>query len=417
MSKNQSDFFKHKNDWSEIKDRLLQGYLPQYFQKLLTSNRTTYYVDCFAGKGKFDDGKSGSPLIALEIIDNCLRQSKTHPSRDRIKTCFIELNYAVDLKKNISSFPHICEDPEIISGKFEENIRGKLKGKRGQNVFLYIDPYGIKALDSSLFYEFQTYGFASFEMLINFNSFGFFRDACRALKVDVSHDEAFQSLEDLVEYDPSEVQATQQSQNLLTTVAGGDYWKAIVNDYNRGLINGYQAERRLSTEYKQHLKQKYTYVLDMPICFKPGQRPKYRMIHVCDHQDGCFLMAENMQRRKDELFTNIQQGGQLSLFDITPEYTSTVEGDILTESDIEAMVKASILHSGQDTRITEFLAKFCNEYGVVCPFSMIHTILGKFESNGEINIIREPALSKTGASRRFWDEKDGKKVIIRRHLG
>ena len=48
-----------------------------------------------------------------------------------------------------------------------------LKNKRGQNVFLYIDPYGIRALDTALFDKFQTYGFNSFEMLINFNSFGF----------------------------------------------------------------------------------------------------------------------------------------------------------------------------------------------------------------------------------------------------
>lgn len=49
------------------------------------------------------------------------------------------------------------------------------------------------------------------------------------------------------------------------------------------------------------------------------------MIHVCDHEDGCFLMAENMQRRKDELFVNIQQNGQLSLFNMMSTVTSTVE--------------------------------------------------------------------------------------------
>ena len=54
MSKSQVDFFKKKNEWSEIKDRLLEGYLPQYFQKLLTTHRQIFYVDCFAGKGKFD---------------------------------------------------------------------------------------------------------------------------------------------------------------------------------------------------------------------------------------------------------------------------------------------------------------------------------------------------------------------------
>lgn len=67
MAKNQRDFFKKKNEWSEIKDTLLRCYLPQYFQKLLVSGKPIFYIDCFAGKGKFDDGNDGSPLIAMQM--------------------------------------------------------------------------------------------------------------------------------------------------------------------------------------------------------------------------------------------------------------------------------------------------------------------------------------------------------------
>ena len=152
----------------------------------------------------------------------------------------------------------------------------------------------------------------------------------------------------------------------------------------------------------------------MPIRLKQEHRPKYRMIHVCDHEDGCFLMADNMQRRKDELFLNIQQGGQMSIFDVVPEFTSTAEGEILTETDIEKMVRDHIRNMKNNTGITVFLAQFCNEYGIVCPFSMIHTILERLEQQGEIEIVRNPALTSKGGKRRFWDEKDGKTVTIRR---
>ena len=81
----------------------------------------------------------------------------------------------------------------------EEKIIDILKTKSGQNVFLYIDPYGIRALDTALFDQFQTFGFNTFEMLINFNSFGFFRDACRVMCVEYKNDVALQGLEDLVE--------------------------------------------------------------------------------------------------------------------------------------------------------------------------------------------------------------------------
>ena len=415
MSKNQRDFFKKKNEWSEIKDKLLDCYLPQYFQKLLTTRKPILYVDCFAGKGKFDDGQYGSPLIALDAIKKSMSLSRSGQSWDAIEMCFIELHHSADLIRNLKEFPGVYCDMDVIGDKFENNIQIKLQDKQGYNVFLYIDPYGIEALDSELFDEFRTYGFHTFEMLINFNSFGFFRDACRAMKVEVPEDdEAFKGLEELVEYQPTEVSDTNQSRDLLTRIAGGDYWKDIVSDYKDKKIDGYQAEKRLSKEYKSRLKQKYKYVLDMPIRIKHENRPKYRMIHVCNHEDGCFLMAENMQRRKSELFTYIQLKGQISMFEESPVFSSTVEGEILTEEDIAKMVRTQVRLTEKEVHLRTFEADFCNEYGVVCPFSMIHSILESMERKGEVEIIRDPARTSSGRISHFWDEKNGQTVLIRR---
>lgn len=102
MAKNQRDFFKKKNEWSEIKDTLLRCYLPQYFQKLLVSGKPIFYIDCFAGKGKFDDGNDGSPLIAMQIINERLGMSRISRKNNAIVPCFIELNHAADLEQNLS---------------------------------------------------------------------------------------------------------------------------------------------------------------------------------------------------------------------------------------------------------------------------------------------------------------------------
>ena len=413
MPKNNKNFFKAKNPWSEIKDRLLGCYLNPYFQKVLTKGQQIYYVDCFAGKGKFEDGKPGSPRIALQVRNDCM--SKTKNGRSRIETCFIDLNYERDLRKNIADFDTSNGQICVIGGKYEEEIGGLLVSKRGADVFLYIDPYGIQALDLGLFDKLGTYGFSSFEMLINFNSFGFFRDACRVMRVDYKNDEALQDLDDLVEYDPTEVDANQQSENLLTYIAGGDYWQAIVDDYKQKKINGYQAEKRLSTEYKLRLRQRYGYVLDMPIRLKAGQRPKYRMIHVCDHEDGCFLMAQNMQKRKDELFINVQQNGQYSIFDIDPTMTTTTENELLTVEEIATKVKEHLERFMGDIGITKFLATFVNDYGLLCEFNMIYGILDELKSQGLIEIIRTPAYTeKRLQPSTFWEEKENKSVTIRR---
>ena len=68
MPKDNRDFFKTKKIWSEVKDELLGCYLVPYFNKILSMGNPVLYVDCFAGKGKFDDGKGGSPLTALQSL-------------------------------------------------------------------------------------------------------------------------------------------------------------------------------------------------------------------------------------------------------------------------------------------------------------------------------------------------------------
>jgi len=415
MSKDNSDFFKVKNEWSLIKDRLLGCYLTPYMQKVLKTQKKICYVDCFSGKGKFEDNQPGSPMIALQIRDDCLNKTKLRIDKSAaIDMTFIDLNYASDLAVNLAPFQNAYGTPNVVSGKYEDKILDILKDKRGQNVFLYIDPYGIRALDIGLFDKFNALGFNTFEMLINFNSFGFFRDACRVMSVSFENDTALQGLEDLVEYEPTSVGANDQSAKMLSGIAGGDYWRDIVRDYKDKKIDGYQAEQRLSTEYKKRLKTRYKYVLDMPIRLKAGQRPKYRMIHVCDHEDGCFLMAQNMQSRKDELYTNIQNRGQFSLFDMMSDFAQSTEGEWHTKDEVTDMVRETLKNSPKEIGITKFLAGFVNEYGLICEFKMIHDILDELSNAGIIAITRNPSKTPTGRVSAFWEEKGSNTVTIRR---
>ena len=88
---------------------------------------------------------------------------------------FIELNYAADLISNLPE--HSKERCEVISGKFEDNIMPLLQRSISQyhqlNVFLYVDPYGVKVLNAKLFDSVAT-AFRTAELLINLNSFRFY---------------------------------------------------------------------------------------------------------------------------------------------------------------------------------------------------------------------------------------------------
>ena len=310
MSKSNKDFFSEKKDWSTIKDSLLLGYLPEYFSKVLFTNKPILYIDCFAGKGKFEDGQDGSPRFALLARRRALIQS--HASFKKIDTIFIEANYSTELKRNISDF-EIDGNIAVLDGKYEEEIENILNTSHGKNIFLYIDPYGVKSLSFSFFEKLAKED--KVEFLLNFNSFGFLRAGLSALHITGINftfydEEELNSIEPIYSFENTSDLAAR-----LDDVAGGDYWRDIVIDFKNEKMDSYQAEKLFTQKYIEQLQKLFRYVLNMPIKLKSSFQPKYRMIHVSNHEDGCYLMAENISRQTDKLVTEIQSHGQQSLFE------------------------------------------------------------------------------------------------------
>lgn len=50
------------------KDSVLGAYLRPYLAKISRTRRAVRIADCFAGKGRFDDGRDGSPMIIRDAI-------------------------------------------------------------------------------------------------------------------------------------------------------------------------------------------------------------------------------------------------------------------------------------------------------------------------------------------------------------
>ena len=205
LSNKNENFFSKKKDWSTVKDDLLGCYLEPYFAKILHTRQPLVYVDCFAGKGKFDDGNLGSPLIALNIFQNRLQKSGVQSENQFVDANFIELHHPESLSENLA--PYLSNQNLKVSvqaGNYETKIHSILQGKFGYNLFLYIDPYGVKNLDFNFLCSLVN-KFSSIEFLLNFNSHGFLRIACKFLKNDLPSE---LNLDDLTEYDEfSELQS------------------------------------------------------------------------------------------------------------------------------------------------------------------------------------------------------------------
>lgn len=310
-----------------------------------------------------------------------------------IETFFIDLNYGEDLKKNLIAFPLA----QIVPGKYEDNINSILAGKAKKNVFLYIDPYGIKALKCSLFDKFSNGQFNSIELLINLNSFGFIREACNALGTTFQDKEIF---DDLVEYAPAQMDASQKSITELNEIAGGYYWQSIILEYKKGKISGYDAEELFAEKYRQRLMNSYRYVLNMPLRIKPRQRPKYRLIHATNHRDGCLLMVDNICKRWESL-QEIQQSGQMMLWEEDCN-NQTVDTAKIAQNVIEHFKKYRDWVS-----VSDALAEFFTENGPICPTSEVRKVLQELEKDKLLDVKRSPDKGK------FMIEAHGKTVEVR----
>ena len=383
MSKPNYEFFNKKRQWSVVKDELLQCYLVPYFQKVLYTKRPIAYIDCFAGAGKFNDGKDGSPLMALKNIQQCLVQTKiVNPS---IKSYFIEANHADLLRTNLNGYKNF----EVINGKYEENILQILKSCVGQNIFLYIDPYGVKELDFNFLASLSNDDdFYTVEMLLNLNSVGFLRMAFAALNIEFKNEADLLGLE---EYDITPPKALTET---AIKVAGGDYWKEIIGDYRKGILNFYEAEERFVETYCKKLREHYRYVLNMPIRVKAEHSPKYRMIHATNHIKGVLLMADNMLRR-EQTMREIQQGRQLRLFEDAPNV------------DLKEILSGYLSRFKGFEHLNHILADFFCTYGV----ADVIPVLKNFEKQGDLLVERNPAKTKTGRSSKFFVENDSQQTV------
>lgn len=248
---------------------------------------------------KFDDGAPGSPLIIAQHIEKTLDSSK---SNKQIQGIFIEKKYHRDLIAHTAEFRNCSVWP----GTFEDNLAMILQLSPSNNLFVYIDPYGIKSLDFRRFSEIKLKKFRTLEMLINFNSFGFLREGCRLMK----YENIFQGFDDLDDYELDNANSIDK----MNRIANGEYWIPIVQNLRDKKNTMLEAEEIFVKEYANQIESLFSYVVNIPIKQKTQNVPKYRLIFGTNNQDGLILMADNMNKKWKQILDH-QRHGQTVLFE------------------------------------------------------------------------------------------------------
>lgn len=268
------EFFKKKNSWSVMKDKILGQYLVPYINKVKQFKRLVVVVDGFAGCGVYGDKTEGSPIIICKILENYLKKQTKVVGIfiDNDPECFRALEdnikYFRDKRLAITEFGDFRKImPEII--KIAEN----------SPMFFYIDPFGIAGLEfEHLEMIFKKVKTSSTEVLVNFNYKTFEREA-----------EAYPEL--------------------VKKVMNGDHYKNILEDKT---ISNSEKEKVILEKYTDLYRKYFNFIGYCPVMYKDEQNAKYYLIFASSHFDGLRLMNNIMGNVYREFYTKGR------LFDATP---------------------------------------------------------------------------------------------------
>ncbi|MDY4559025.1 MAG: hypothetical protein SPD42_00750 [Eubacteriales bacterium] len=177
-----------------------------------------------------------------------------------------------------------------------------------------------------------------------------------------------------------------QNMNL---IAHGTYWQDIVEDYRQGKLDIFQAEERFLAEYMKELGKTFSYVCKIPIRFSKSKLAKYQMIFATNHKHGVFLMADKMIECNNRMETDINKGQQ-SIFD----YECTL--DKCTDAMLEEI-------PSKLTDVKDLYLGFYQNKGFLYLTKDMNSALKQLESEGKIEIIREPQYTPQGRLSKSMD--------------
>ena len=146
---------------TKAKHDMLGTYLDGWFPILATWNGRVLFFDGFAGRGRYNDGSEGSPLVALRhLLDH---RSFPQMRHREFVFLFVEANSdnAASLQAEIDAF-RAARAPwpdnvkiEVVNDKFDATANAIIDQLREQKsrlapTFAFIDPFGYSGLPMDL---------------------------------------------------------------------------------------------------------------------------------------------------------------------------------------------------------------------------------------------------------------------------
>ena len=162
---------------TKAKHQMLARYLNGWYPSLSKWNGRIVYLDGFAGRGRYNDGSEGSPLVALRtLLDHRYFPQMSHRT---FVFYFVEADTdnAASLQREINTFkasrapwPANVID-HVLNDKFDSTANAILAQLREQKrtlapTFAFVDPFGYSGLPMGLLADLLAYPHT--ELFVNF---------------------------------------------------------------------------------------------------------------------------------------------------------------------------------------------------------------------------------------------------------
>lgn len=384
MSQDSDNFFQEQKNWSKRKLSIIQLYLAG-FTKILGSSTTqscVYYVDGFAGKGVYDDGSKGSPVLAAEMSQSYRNQQKKY----QLNCINIEadnVNFQ-NLEKSTTQYQSIVEN---LNGTFSSQIPSILKSIGNCPAFFFIDPFGITGTDWIDMIK-VIHRAAPTDLWLRFDHktvrrlSGFFESGSRGA------DSKVQRLLKLY--------GVQRADHLFQKLEGNTREERIDKAVNYYL-------ERLESEIQSF--KKFGYSAGIPIISLEGEN-KYHLVFAASHPKAVILASETVYSVERDRLQEMQEyqqkkTGQLFLFSSEPS-----EEEISKFKAEELIQDIWRLCSGKQLDRLEIYMKLLNNDKKNCfgRFSGAHLTLAlsimESETNPRIS-LRTGAISQDKTTFKF----------------
>lgn len=268
-------FWSERRGAAALKHGVLRRYLVVYVTKTGTyaPGRRVVYFDGFAGRGRYEDGAEGSPLIAAEVAQRVAKMK--NPRR---LECFL-------VEKNKSDYRRLRDvldqeaahiGPQVRCGEVGDFVDEVLSFTSQSPLFAFLDPYGLglpfDAVVKLLARPRDTWGRPQTEVLINFSDI-------------------------MVRRIGGLLTTTKPGPRDSTTLArmdatcGGSWWRDAYRDTHPRS----RAVEAIITEYSR-LVGKHVGCVSwrVPVRNRVDHEPRYYLLLFTRHRDGLWEFGENL---------------------------------------------------------------------------------------------------------------------------